>query len=115
MAEFQREEEPQMSVETVADGTANVESMFANSQATPVSDELGRLRKMLLELGPCDAIIKFEFDGRLRLHIDVRRVEDVAMLEAVLPSLSGGIFHDVQRGMAGHNSFRHRVSALVTR
>jgi hypothetical protein len=33
----------------------------------------------------------------------------------MLPSLFGGIFSDVQRGLVDNHSFFHRVSALVTR
>jgi hypothetical protein len=104
-----------MSVENSAGGAGNVESMFAEPPSTPVSDELGRLRGVLLEKLPRDALIKFEFDGRLQLHVYVGRYEDLAVVEALLPSLCGGIFGNLQRGMSGHSSFKHRVSASVDR
>ncbi|QIK97114.1 hypothetical protein G7076_02295 [Sphingomonas sp. HDW15A] len=82
---------------------------------TFVSDELARLTVVLREFCPPEAIVTFEYDGRLKLHIDVREVQDVARLEAVLPSLCGGIFHDTQRGLSAHHSFFHRISAAVAR
>ena len=104
-----------MSVENSAGEAGNVESMFAEPQPTPVSDELGKLRGVLIEKLPRDALIKFEYDGRLQLHVYVGRYEDLAVVEALLPSLCGGIFRNLQRGMTRHSSFNHRVSAAVDR
>ena len=104
-----------MTVEKSAGEAGNVETIFAEPPSTPVSDELGKMRGVLLEKLPRDALIKFEFDGRLQLHIYVRRYEDLAVVEALLPSLCGGIFRDIQRGMTRHSSFNHRVSASVER
>ena len=104
-----------MSVETSAGGAGNVESMFAEPQATPVSDELAKIRGVLIEKLPRESAIKFEFDGKLSLHVYVRGYEDLAVVEALLPSLCGGIFRNLQRGMSGQGAFRHRVSASVAR
>jgi hypothetical protein len=104
-----------MGVRADTDGLANVEPISTSSQSTVVSDELAKLTGMLREFCPPDAVIGFEFDGRLHLHIYLRRSEDVTKMETVLPSLFGGIFHNVQRGQAGRRSFLHRVSALVAR
>ena len=104
-----------MSVKNNAGETGNVETIFAEPPSTPVSDELGRLRGVLLEKLPRDSLIKFEFDGRLQLHVYVRRYEDLAVVEALLPSLCGGIFGDLQRGMTRHSSFNHRVTTSVER
>ena len=104
-----------MTVEKSAGEAGNVETIFAEPPSTPVSDELGKLRGVLLEKLPRDALIKFEFDGRLQLHIYVKRYEDLAVVEALLPSLCGGIFRDIQRGMTRHSSYNHRVSASVER
>lgn len=103
-----------MNAELPADGPTNVESMFA-SQATPISDELGKLTAMLAQLCPPDAVIGFQYDGKLRLSIDVRRFEEMTTIEAQLPLLYGGIFQEVQRGSPGHGSFFHRLSAIVAR
>ena len=91
----------------------NVEQIYCSTESTPVSDELQKLTAMLAPLCPRESGIKFDFDGRLRVHIDVRRFEEMTTLEALLPTVCGGIFHEVQRGMAGKHSFFHRVSAVV--
>ena len=103
-----------MSAELPADGPTNVESMFG-SHATPISDELGKLTTMLAQICPPDAVIAFQFDGKLRLSIDIRRFEEMTTIEAQLPLLYGGIFHEVQRVLPGHGSFFHRLSAIVAR
>jgi hypothetical protein len=51
----------------------------------------------------------------LQLHIDVRNLEDVSRLEVVLPSLCGGIFSNLQRGLVDNHPFLHRLTALVDR
>ena len=104
-----------MTVENSAGEAANVESMFADPPSTPISDELGKLRGVLIEKLPREALVKFEFDGRLLLHVHVRSYEDLPVVEALLPSLCGGIFRNLQRGMTGHTSHRHRVTASVER
>jgi len=92
-----------------------VERIPVQTQPTPVSDELGRLQAALAELCPKDSTISFEYDGKLHLHVDLRGFEDVNRMEAILPTLFGGIFHDVRRTLAGPHSFFHRVTALVNR
>jgi hypothetical protein len=94
---------------------SNVERIAVPPKAAPVSDELTKLTAMLREVCPGDASIGFEFDGKLHLHVQLRRFEDVTRLETALPSLCGGIFHDVRHGQVGRHSFLHRVSALVER
>lgn len=94
---------------------ANVERIAIPSPLTPVSDELTKLTAMLRDVCPADAIIGFEFDSKLYLHVHLRRFEDVTRLETALPSLCGGIFHDIRHGQVGRHSFLHRVSALVSR
>ena len=91
----------------------NVEQIYCSAETTPVSDGLHRLTAMLAPLCPRESSIRFDFDGKLRVHIDVRRFEEMTTLEALLPTVCGGIFHEVQRGMAGKHSFFHRVSAVV--
>jgi hypothetical protein len=98
-----------------AEATTKVERISVPTKATPVSDELSKLTAMLRGICPADALIAFEFDGKLHLHIHLRRFEDVTRLEVALPTLCGGIFHDVQHGQVGRHSFLHRVSALVER
>lgn len=94
---------------------SNVECISVPSQSTPVSDELTKLTAVLRDICPRDANIAFEFDGQLHLNVQLRRFEDVTRLETALPTLCGGIFHDVRHGQVGRHSFLHRVSALVAR
>lgn len=95
--------------------SGNVEQIYCSTESTPVSDELQKLTAMLAPLCPRESGIKFDFDGRLRVHIDVRRFEEMTALEALLPTVCGGAFHDVQRGLAEKHSFFHRLSADVGR
>lgn len=94
--------------------SADIRPIRGPQRTTAVSEELGRLTSILREICPPDGVITFEYDGALHLHIDVRRVEDVTRIEALLPSLCGGIFHGVQRGLTAHHSFFHRVSSMVS-
>jgi hypothetical protein len=104
-----------MSTGAKTDEPGNVERISIASQSTAVSDELAKLTGMLREACPPDAAIGFEYEGKLLVHIYLRRSEDAIRVEMVLPMLFGGIFQNVQRGQAGRRSFLHRVSALVAR
>jgi hypothetical protein len=95
--------------------SADIDRICVPPPSTFVSDELGRLMSALHDSCGPEAVISFNYDGTLRVHIDVRDVADVARLEATLPSLCGGVFHDTQRGLAAHHSFFHRISAMVAR
>jgi len=83
--------------------------------STFVSDELNRIFSMLQETCPEDSQISFEFDGKLQVHIDIRNRDDITLVEAMLPTLGAGLFHDVRRGSTPHHPFFHRISALVDR
>ncbi|HUD29476.1 MAG TPA: hypothetical protein VMQ93_11440 [Novosphingobium sp.] len=83
--------------------------------AHPVSDELGSLYDLVESACPPASIVSFVFDGRLRIAVDVHTFEEASQVEALLPSLGGGVFHDVVRGNTPGMSFRRRVSALVDR
>ena len=93
----------------------NVEQLFGLHGTTPVSDELQKLTDMLAAFCPKDSVIRFEFDGKLRLQVDVRRFEEMTALEALLPALWGGIFDEVQRSITHKHSFFHRLTAVVRR
>jgi hypothetical protein len=95
--------------------TRNVEPIFGTPGSTPVSDELQKLTAMLASVCPKESVITFEYNGKLRLHIDIRRFEEMTTIEALLPTICGGIFCNVQRGMAEKHSFFHRLTALVER
>jgi hypothetical protein len=56
-----------------------------NHHSTPLTDKLNRILGLLVAVTPPDATISFDFGGRLHVHIDVRRPEDITVLESVLP------------------------------
>jgi hypothetical protein len=84
------------------------------SQPTPVTDELNRILALLRHACPPNARISFDFDERLHVHVDVRNLEEVAAVEAALPTLGQGLFSCLRRGATPNRRFLHRVSALVT-
>lgn len=86
-----------------------------NQRSAPISDELNKILNIMREATPKNSIISFDFDGKLHVHVDVRDLEEVMMIEAILPKLGIGLFQDIKRGMTPHQAFRHRVSALVDR
>lgn len=86
---------------------------FPGPRSTVVVDELDRILAILRDSCPPDAIISFDFDGRLHAHIDVRRREDVTVIERILPSIGAGLFHDLSLRGTPHRPFFHRISALV--
>ena len=97
------------------DDKRNVEPLFALPNSAPVSETLRKLTEMIRPHCPEDCHIKFEFDGKLRLIIDVRRYEDMTALEVLLPAMWAGTFYDVQRGISEKHSFFHRLTARVRR
>jgi hypothetical protein len=94
---------------------ASVEAMPAPARSTIVSDELNRIRSAVQAISPEGAAIAFEFDGRLQINIDVRRIEDLSRLETLLPNACGGIFSNLQRGLVDNRPFLHRLTADVER
>jgi hypothetical protein len=100
---------------TLSDSGETTVQPFPALNSTVVTDELNRILTMLRDVTPKGAVISFDFDGQLHVHIDVRRREEVTLLEAVLPSLGGGLFHSLSRGGTPYHPFFHRLSALVAR
>jgi hypothetical protein len=82
---------------------------------TRVTDELNRIMGLLRGVCPRDAQISFHFEGRLQVHIDLRKSEELLVLEAVLPTVEQGLFHSLTRGRTPHHPFFQRLSALVHR
>lgn len=62
---------------------------------------------------PEAADVSFTFDGRLQVHIDVRKREDVTLVELVLPNIEPGLFEGANRGRTPGHPFHHRVTAYV--
>lgn len=80
-----------------------------------MSENLGQLRDMLRNEFPEAAAVTLSFDGTLKAHIDVRKSEEVMLIEARLARLAGGAFTNIRRGPADHSAFLHRVSTQVQR
>ncbi|HWU02679.1 MAG TPA: hypothetical protein VN222_08085 [Novosphingobium sp.] len=95
--------------------TASVEPFPALAGSTTVTDELNGILAMLKSACPEDAQISFDFDGRLHVHIDVHRREDVIAVETMLETLGLGLFRAISRGGTPHHPFFHRISALVNK
>jgi hypothetical protein len=92
----------------------SVESFPPLVHARIVTDELSRLLGLLNAACPDAAAVSFDFDGNLRVHIDVRSRGDVAVIETVLPTLGGGgMLYRLTLGATPHHPFHHRISALV--
>lgn len=94
---------------------ASLERFPVQTRANFVSEELGTILASLVEACPPRAKVSFYFDGKLHVHIDVRAVEDVTRVEALLPTIGAGMFHTIKRGSTPGHAFFHRVSALVER
>lgn len=86
-----------------------------DQRSTMVTDELNKILTMLKGACPERAIISFDFDSRLHVHVDVHSFEDLLKVEGILPILGGGVFHDLTRGETPHRPFHHRLSAIVDR
>lgn len=57
--------------------------------------------------------VSFTFENRLQLHIDVRKREDVTLVELILPRLESGAFRTVSLGRTPGHPFHHRITAFV--
>ncbi|WP_380873562.1 hypothetical protein ACFB49_42300 [Sphingomonas sp. DBB INV C78] len=84
-------------------------------RAKIVSDELQKISALLVDACPSEAIVSFSYEGELRVHIDVRNLEHVTLVEAILPTLGAGLFNDIRRGSSPEHPFFHRVTADVDR
>jgi hypothetical protein len=73
---------------------------------------LQRMTDELRGLCPAHVVIAFRFDGRLHVDIDLRTLEEVALVEHLLPTALGGILVNIRRGKAAL-SFSHRITADV--
>lgn len=86
-----------------------------DQRSTLVTDELNKILDMVKGACPDSAIVSFDFDGRLHVHVDLHNFEDLLKVEGMLPILGGGMFHDLTRGETPHRPFHHRLSAIVER
>ena len=92
---------------------SSVERFSAPLKASSICDELNRIMELLRGACPPETDVSFSFDGRLQVHIDVRKREHMMYVEMVLPTLEQGLFHGISLGGTPGHPFHHRVSALV--
>lgn len=93
----------------------NVAAIKASDGQQAISGELAKIIEPLHAEFPGAVEISFTFRKNLRLHVDVRRLEEAHAVEARLPALCGGIFQEIFSGRSPHHAFFHRVSAKVNR
>lgn len=95
--------------------SGNVQRLPTGFASTAVTDELTRITNLLRTVCPPDATIGFEFDSRLQVNIDVRKREDVLLIQAILPTIEMGLFRSLNLGNTPNRAFFHRISAEVAR
>jgi hypothetical protein len=93
----------------------SVEQFPVQPHSRAISDELNMIARFLRQACPLEAKVSFDFDVTLRVHIDVRNLEDVTKVEALLPTLGASMFRAVNRGLTPRRSFFHRVTAQIDR
>jgi hypothetical protein len=93
----------------------SVEQFPLQPRPRVVSEELNMISTSLRQVCPPGSKIGFDFDGVLRVHIDVRNLEDVTKVEAILPTLGASMFCEIHRGLTPRHSFFHRITAHVDR
>lgn len=102
--------------EMTAIQTGTVELFPALTHDSVVSGELGKLMDIIKASCPEATSVRFDFDGKLRVHIDVRSRDEIAVIESVLPTLGGGgLFYGLTLGATPHRPFHHRITAFVDR
>jgi hypothetical protein len=92
-----------------------VEPFPQQQRNNSIADELGKLIDLLRSEFPSAIKIFFEFDDRLKVHIDVRTGEEIGTTETKLARLCGGTFTQVTHGGTPHHPFFHRITAKVER
>lgn len=98
-----------------ANSAASPHAAEVTTRCRKVIEELADLRASVQALVPGDTAISFFYDGRLHINIDLRDLRDVERAESFLPNVADGIFSNIRRSMADHHSFRHRLTAEVTK
>ena len=95
--------------------TENVAAIKGKDTHQPISEALAKIIEPLHAEFPDAVEISFTFRKNLRLHIDVKKLEEAHAVEARLPAMCGGIFQQVFSGSSPSHAFFHRVSARVDR
>lgn len=93
--------------------TAGVDRGPVPLQSGAITEELSRITTMIRSGLPEVTGVSFSFDGKLQVHIDVRKREEVTIVEMVLPSLEPGLLCGLSRGRTPGHPFHHRITATV--
>lgn len=99
--------------EALSMASGSVERFPFTSGSTSVTDELTRIGDIVRGACPPDTAVGFSFEGRLQVHIDVRKREHVLFVQTVLPTLGAGLFSGLTAGSTPGHPFHHRISAVV--
>jgi hypothetical protein len=91
----------------------NVAELNPNGRVGPIADHLSALKAQVARFTPSDADIHFTFDHRLRIHVDVRSMEDALAVQSAIEAFGVGNFRDVSRSSVPCHAFRRRVSAVI--
>jgi hypothetical protein len=91
----------------------NVRELSPLHMATSAVDQMDQLRASVKGFCPADADVTLTFDGRCRIHIDVRTVEEVMAVESAIQKFASGVFDNVHRATVPGRAFLRRVSATV--
>lgn len=102
--------------ESIGNAAGSVEPFPESRRPAVVSDELARIRALLLAELPYASEVSFEFDGTLKAHIDIRNREEIVLVEERLKHLGGGhLFSQASRGQVPNHPFLHRITARLER
>jgi len=92
----------------------SVERLPSADSPIMLANGLARLKTMLKSEFPEAEGISFEFNDRLKAHIDIRDRDELRLTQVRLAALSGGMmFGDVSYGASPQSAFLHRVTAIV--
>jgi hypothetical protein len=83
------------------------------SPGRTATQELNKIRALVRDACPVAREVSFDFDERLLVHIDVRKLEEVTLVQAVLPTVGMGMFQKISLGKTPFRPFSHRISAEV--
>lgn len=95
-----------------ASNAEDVARLPPRKELPEVTQALQRMSDELRSVCPANVVIAFRFDTKLHVDIDVRTLEDVALVEHLLPGALGGSLSNVRRGKSAL-SFFHRITAEV--
>lgn len=102
--------------EPIGEPRGSVEPFPENKRPLVVSDELNRIRALLMAELPYAENVTFDFDGTLKVHIDIRNREELLLVEERMTHLGGGrLFSKISRGEVPNHPFQHRITARLER